>query len=91
MVQLVSPSRCSQDERAEMMEDPSAEYHLYWKQPPSTMFVVKKIGDPEVTKKFVEVAKWLIEVSLVHIWDRWEGDSERWEGDSVRAAGDSEG
>ena len=48
-----------------MMEDPSADYHLYWEQPPSRMFVVKKIGDPQVTKKFVEVALWLIEVSLV--------------------------
>ena len=46
------PSVCSQDECAEMMEDPSADYHLYWEKPPSRMFVVKKIGDPQVTKKW---------------------------------------
>ena len=51
-----------------MMEDPSADYHLYWEKPPSRMFVVKKIGDPQVTKKFVEVALWLIEVSFVSEW-----------------------
>ena len=61
---MVTGSCCSQDDHAEMMEDPSAEYHLFWEQPPTTIFVVKKIGDPEVTKKFVEVAKWLIEVSV---------------------------
>ena len=59
------------------------------------MFVVKKIGDPQVTKKFVEVALWLIEVSFVSEWVEgqwwWEGDSEGWEGDSEGWEGDSEG
>lgn len=42
------------------IEDPSADYHLWWNLPPEKVLLVKKIGDPNVSAKFREIARWMI-------------------------------
>ena len=45
------------------VDDPSSDHHLFWTEPPETVFVVKKIRDGDVTEKFKVVVKFLAEVS----------------------------
>ena len=43
--------------------DPSCDHHLHWSSPPEYVLLMKKFCDDEVTQKFMEVARWLTEVS----------------------------
>ena len=48
-----------------MEEDPSCEHHLTWNDYPETILIIKKIGDKEVTEKFVQLCSYLLSVSAV--------------------------
>ena len=44
-------------------DDPSCEHHMTWCDSPETILIIKKIGDKEVTEKFVELCTYLIKES----------------------------
>lgn len=48
-----------------MIDDPSCDHHLKWRESPQRVLVMKKFRDEEVTACFKIVAKWLIEVVTV--------------------------
>ena len=45
------------------IQDPASQ-RLTWYKPPLTVLVIKKVRDVSVLQPFVQLVKWLIEVSV---------------------------